>query len=428
MKLSYAARARPWSFALGVVALCALALAVRVPTWSLTHQEPDEVIYWTLATRLAAGEPYGLQGTQLLERVLPADMYDRPLFHHPPLFPLALAPFTLGAPEFPPARAAIVVSWLGALMAVVGVALALRAARGLALWLPVLGMALDPLALFLSRKLWIDLWLCGLVTLGIGLALSWPSVRRPRAALIASGVCLGLAALSKLVAVLAFPVAALAAWSSLRRTASQPTAARASANPPRRAVRVALVLVPAVLLTSAWLIAFWAQYRTLIPSWSAPSPTMLARDPFIALACARPAHYYAARFAGVQPVLVVALVGLALAPRAVLRPAGLAALAWLALFLAVLTWIGQSGQSPSFVRYLAPAFPASYVLLGAVLAELAAQGERPAPRRRLAVRVVVALALVAIALGFASARPYLGSSSANEIHGLVERVLGLWAR
>src|SRR5688500_6972258 len=74
----------------GFVVFCCAAVIVsaflKLPSLRYPLDEADERIYWQLADNLARGGEYTLQGTEIVRELSPY-MYDRPLFHHPPLFP-----------------------------------------------------------------------------------------------------------------------------------------------------------------------------------------------------------------------------------------------------------------------------------------------------------------------------------------------------
>jgi len=69
-----------------LIAIILFALAIRLPALFTWHIENDEIIYQVLADKVSKNfSDYSLQGTAILEQ-LPAEIYDKPLFHHPPLF------------------------------------------------------------------------------------------------------------------------------------------------------------------------------------------------------------------------------------------------------------------------------------------------------------------------------------------------------
>ena len=409
---------RQRSFLLVTLVAVALSSLLKWPTLELSHKEPDEVIYWTLAHSLLERGEYGLQDTKLVE-ILPASMYDRPLFHHPPLFVGMLVPFAAADAW----SGAITVSWLGHALAILAVALVatrLCRERGLdgssyAFWMPLLAVALDPIFLFTSRKLWIDSLLGGLTVLAVACAVVARGHPRQRAWLVGSGLALGLAGLAKLTAALALP--AILAATLLPRRDVQDAQATDSAS---RAQALALVLVPTALLMLPWFIVFWAEYGTLLPWWSRPSDEMIARDALIRAAVSQGPSYYIARLVCVQPLflLVVALaLGRRLRPQASVR----VALVLAGSFLIGLTLIAQAGGSPQFLRYLIPVFPvAAWLLAGAL-----ATGTTEAPGRRPAWTLFAATLCIAYAA--AVSVPYLVTSRGNELFSWIEDWAG-WYR
>jgi hypothetical protein len=104
------------------IAVCAvivgLCLALKLPTLAFDRHEYDEHIYWALTGNWIENGRYLLQGTEILKS-LPPEMYDRPLFHHPPMMSILDAPFVLMKSP----ATAICVSWLGHVLAIIGVAI-----------------------------------------------------------------------------------------------------------------------------------------------------------------------------------------------------------------------------------------------------------------------------------------------------------------
>ena len=156
--------------------------------------------------------------------------------------------------------AAVVVSWLGHVLAVFGVALIgrqllLARADGAtilspAFWLPVLGVATDPLLMFVSRRIWIDSVLTGLTTLSLATGLLAQGPRR-RVTLALAGILLGLAALAKLTALILLPVLLFAC---LREEESGKARTRS----------IAIVLTPVLLLVVPWLAAFYLSNGVIV--------------------------------------------------------------------------------------------------------------------------------------------------------------------
>jgi 4-amino-4-deoxy-L-arabinose transferase-like glycosyltransferase len=340
------------SYALRVAATCiAASFVLKLPSLGFIHREPDEAVYWSLAKSLLAGGDYSLRGSAVLQYLSPA-MYDRPLFHHPPLFPVLLIPFA----ALDAMSAAVVLSWAGHALCVLSVALIgfvllnraggeLSRLRDL-LWILVAGVALDPLLTFVSRKLWIDDLLAGLVSLSI--ALVYLAVHRSgdRWLLFWGGVVLGLACLAKLPAILAAPLG-LILIAGMRL-------------PLRRKIESLLAFaVPAALLILPWLLVFVGTYGTLLPTWLRHDAWTVEHFPLMAEAVARPWYYYPAKLCLALPIVLFLLPLCVVAFRRDLLPErGVPAL-WFLTFLIVPTLQGMAGYGFQ-MRYLTPALPALY--------------------------------------------------------------------
>jgi 4-amino-4-deoxy-L-arabinose transferase-like glycosyltransferase len=385
----------------------ALALLTKLPSLSFEHREPDEMIYWTVARHLHEHGRYTLRGAPFMQR-LPRAMYDRPLFHHPPLYPALLVPFVAHDAR----REAVAISVLGHLLAIFSVAwigLHLHARLGGggsalgALAIPLAGVALDPVLVHTTRKLWIDALVSGLGALAIALTVDAVArATRRRLWLAAAGFTLGLAGLAKLPGLLVAPICALL-------VVAAPRAWR------ERVVDLCCLALPALLVVAPWLAVFFATYGSLLPSWSAPNAELLARFPMMAAAVAKPWHFFATKLAVVQPLFPLGVAAFAWsASRGEQRDAlGWALLAWLALLLAAFTYLGATRFSFQ-MRYVAPLCAAIYLVPLALPAWYRAPGAWR-------LRVGAALAIVWAALG---AAPYLMNGRPDEFVGLAE-TLGL---
>ena len=373
-----------------VVLFSAFTLFLKLPSLRFAHDEPDELVYWDVARNLVEHGAYTLQGAPIRGRLSPS-IYDRPLFHHPPLYPLLLTPFV----ALEARQAAVVVSWLGHLLCVVSVGMiggALLAAGrpvGNVLWLALLGVATDPLLAHVSRKLWIDSLLAGLVALALGLVwVALVSIHRRRCLLLA-GVVLGLAGLAKLPGLLALPVAATLVWGG-------------GGSRRERLRDLLLVAVPCALLVLPWLAVFVSTYGVLLPTWLKPDENALQRFPFLAVAVGRPWYFYAVKVALSQPLAIVCL-ALSFRP----RPgefARWAAPLWFFLWL-VVTTVQSAGGYGFQMRYLAPLAPSLYAMLLSLRS----------PRGF--VRPVIAVAIAYSAIGSA---PYLLTETFDELLSFLE--------
>lgn len=351
MEMQQPTGSRPrFSQVLLLVALfSAFTVVLKLPSLGFAHDEPDEVVYWSLAHNLVERGAYTLRGAEIADRLSPT-IYDRPLFHHPPLYPVLLTPFVALEAK----QAAVVISWLGHLLCllsvgIIGWALLVRGEGAVdALWLALLGVATDPLLALVSRKLWIDSLLAGLVALA--LALVWAALVSPRRRLllVLGGLVLGLAGLAKLPGLLVAPVAAMIVWGG-------------GGSRRERLRDLLLVATPCALLVLPWIVLFVTTYGALTPTWLSRDEYAVRHYPFLAAAVGRPWYYYAAKLALAEPVAVA---GLALSLR---RPradglARFAAPAWLLLWLLAYTIQSASGYG-FLMRYVVPVVPAIYVML-----------------------------------------------------------------
>lgn len=374
---------RTSAWVLGAVVLLTVALRLPLLGWDNRSSETDEGIYWQLAASLVRGDGYTLQRAPILETLSPG-MYDRPVFHHPPLYPALLVPFVL----LDSPRWAIVVSWLGPLLAVLAVFLVARsrghAARSAALLLPVLGVALDPLMSFVARKLWIDGILAGLVAMSFACLLVAPREGRRSGFLLASGAFLGLAGLAKLTALVLAPVLVLGAWVRFREVR---TIARDGA----------LLLLPVAFLVVPWLVYFRIRCGAFLPWWAVADAWLLERYPFVKTLLGRPWYYYVRNLALYIPVLpLAALHLLLLKPRGRWVPLAVTSAAWFVAYVGAITVVSARGVG-FLMRHMVPAVPAIYLLVLGALEDL--------PPGRVRRWVPVAYA-VAIALGVIFGIPY----------------------
>ena len=340
-------RPEPSRVTILVLLFCAFAVLLKLPSLRFIHAEPDEIVYWSVARNIVEHGEYTLRGATIASRLSPT-IYDRPLFHHPPLYPALLTPFVALKAQ----QASVVISWLGHLLSIaavgiIGWALLDRGQEDV-LWLPLLGVASDPLLTHVARKLWIDSLLAGLVALALALVWAARVSTRRRLLTVVGGLVLGLAGLAKLTGLLGGLVACAIVWS----------------GPGSRREKWRDLLyfaIPCGLLVLPWLVLFVSTYGVLTPNWLKPDPDALHRYPFLAIASGRPWHYYITKLALAEPIFALGI-GLCL-----LRPrkegaARWATLAWPLLWLVVSTIQSASGYGFQ-MRYLAPLAPSLYVML-----------------------------------------------------------------
>jgi len=185
---------------------------LKLPTFNLPHNEGDEVAFWYLTKNWIETGKYTLKGSPLSTNVLYFGRANREMPVHPPMFPLLLRPFVeRNAPD-----KAVVVSWLGHLLAILAVALIGRylfLAHGLAqsalsplFWIPLLGIATDPIMTYVSGILWIDNLHAGWAALAVAFTMMAGSAQHPKLMYIFAGILLGLALLSKVTSGIIIPI------------------------------------------------------------------------------------------------------------------------------------------------------------------------------------------------------------------------------
>jgi 4-amino-4-deoxy-L-arabinose transferase-like glycosyltransferase len=341
-----------------------VALWLKVPSIFIPHEEIDERIYWQLAEHLASGRGYTLQGSALLDSLSP-HIYDRPLFHHPPLFAALLVPFVLSGAK----PAAIVVPWLGHILSLLAVALigwrtALKRPMGPTgispgFWLPLLAMAADPLLGFTASRLWIDSLLTGLMAMAFASLVMATAGQRSQRWMVTAGVFLGLAALTKLTALVVLPVFVVTIL--------------LGGVPWRGRLTSCLWFgLPICFLVVPWLLVFRLKCGVFLPDWVAPDPWLREHSEFVKAALDRPWYYYVVKLPLLIPMSVMA--GWALSARSGLRTNSTMqiATAWGLTVVAALTALSATGYGFQ-MRHVAPAVVPLYVIvMGGLL-----DGEHP---------------------------------------------------
>lgn len=378
----------------------AFSLVLKLSTWQFAHNRGDEAVYWQLTQNLVQKGEYNLLGTRILEK-LPPRMYDRKLFTHPPLYPLLLVPFVV----YGSAQSAVLISWLSHALCLIALALLLRAmlqdgpegfdAMSPCFWLPLLGLAVDPFFSHMASKLWIDGPLTALIALSMSLFVVAERARRRRWVLLAAGTALGLAALCKLVAVLALPVAAAILWHQARGQL-RPFARSAS-----------LAFLPMVMLILPWLATFYREYGEFTPSWiQSPGEWKVKNIPFVDVTFQRPLLYYWVKTGMIQPLFLLGI-AFALNRRILGNFTYRVGLIWCLVFMAAMTWLstGYGFQ----MRYVGPMAPSLYVMLGGLL--------QCSHHRR---RELILVSLLCITYGAASGALYMFNGDYHEMYSLLE--------
>jgi 4-amino-4-deoxy-L-arabinose transferase-like glycosyltransferase len=327
---------------------------LKIPTVNYSHQEPDEIIYLELARQILENGEYTLRGTEILTHLSP-NMYDRPLFHHPPLYPILLTPFVWAGME----NWAVITSWLGHIMCLAAVAIfawtitiRVTTTKGPfhpCFWIPLLGISLDPILVFVSRKIWIDNVLAGFVALSISMVLLSGHSRYRRLILCGSGILLGLAGLTKITGLIAVPLITFLILQNRR------------SNWKDRRVALLCVFIPAAVMVTPWLIIFQVKCGALLPTWAKADDWLIEHYPFVKAFLDRPLHYYPWKLLLISPILFLNGYWIYSSP-AVRKDQDLhISLAWLSLFLIAITYLSASGVG-YLMRHISSAVPAMYIL------------------------------------------------------------------
>jgi 4-amino-4-deoxy-L-arabinose transferase-like glycosyltransferase len=345
-------------FPLVVLLVIGLCLALKAPTLNYKHGEDDEVIYVMLTANWLQTGNYSIQGTEIVPK-LSQYMYNRPLFHHPPLYPILLAPFlllqTLGA--------AVIIGWFGHVLAILAVALVGRRllARGdpeFSAWspcfvLPLVGVAVDPLLVFTTRKLWIDPLMSGLLAMAVVLVYLAADTRRRKLCYLIGGLCLALAALCKLTACAFTAIILLVIFMNEK-------------DWKQRGIATFLAGLPGLCLVLPWLIVFYQQYGTIYPYWVNDDPAAIAANPFVQNVLDRGYFFFFYRLPLLQPLALICLVVWARRWRDTRHAEIAMGLAWVLGFLALISALG--GGVGRIMRYLTPLAAGIYVFYYALLA------------------------------------------------------------
>jgi 4-amino-4-deoxy-L-arabinose transferase-like glycosyltransferase len=185
---------------------------LKLPTLNLPHQEGDEIAFWYLTKNWIETGQYTLKGSLLSTNPAYLSRANREMPVHPPMFPLLLRPFV----ERNAQDKAVMVSWLGHLLAILAVALMGRclfltygltqSALSPLFWIPLLGIATDPIMTYVSGILWIDNLHAGWAALAVAFTLMARSAQHPKLMYLFAGIVLGLALLSKVTASIIIPI------------------------------------------------------------------------------------------------------------------------------------------------------------------------------------------------------------------------------
>lgn len=329
-----------------LIGILLLSLSIQLPALFTRHIENDEVILQALAEKVLVNpRDYSLQGTAVLDQ-LPRIVYDKPLFHHPPLFAYGLALFkkVLGV------KFQILFPILASVLTVL-----IIFAIGKKLYDERIGLiaafifSICPIALHASTKIWIDAVLTLFCTLSVYLSILAVKKENPILYILA-GISFGLAVLSKIsaLAVIA-PIAYLFLKSfNIKRLGN-----------------ILYFLIFSIVISGSWLFIFYKTFGTFFPWWIKPSEEPLRMFPFIRMAMDRPWYFYFSNISAAAPIFLFGWIGMI---KSIKHPEKWPELIWALSFIGGFTLIGIMGLEGYVTRYILPAIPAMAILSAKELA------------------------------------------------------------
>lgn len=267
----------------------------KLPTLHIEHNEGDENIYKALAVHFYDTGNYTLQGTSILPS-LSQHIYNRPLFHYPPLFACGIIVFhMLDIIDY-----SVMLSWLGHILLLIAVFLFLKKKfykneeDFFIVILPCFFAATDPILNFIANKIWIDNLATGLASLGF--ILLWLALdKKSHLAIFFSAIVCALAILTKLPALAFAPLALLLFGCYAFKNKS---AAKTYLN------LFYTFSIVVGLITIPWFIKFYAACGMFIPTWVNPDPWLLNNNPFVRNVTFRPWYYFIKELSLLSPIVV----------------------------------------------------------------------------------------------------------------------------
>ncbi|MFC1624262.1 ArnT family glycosyltransferase [Candidatus Omnitrophota bacterium] len=323
-----------------LVTIILFSLALRLPALFSQHIENDELIYQVLADKVSSNPgDYSLQGTAILNQ-LPKIIYDKPLFHYPPLFTYGLILFEKLFGD----KYQILFPVLASVLTIL-----IIFAIGSELYDEKVGLtaafilSFCPITLHSSTKIWIDAVLTLFCALSVYLSVL--AVKREKAFwYILAGISFGLAVLLKFSALL---IIAPIAYLFLRKLNA------------KRLIYAAYFLIFSMLVTGPWLFIFYKTFGTFFPWWVSPSEELARMFPFIEMTMNRPWYFYFSNLGKVAPIYLFAWVTMA---RSIRRTHEWLVPIWALAYIGGFTLIRLMGMGGCIMRHILPAIPAFSIL------------------------------------------------------------------
>ncbi len=325
-------------FLLGILGL---SLALRVNSLRMPHIENDEIIYTTLARKLVLHPlDYNLRGTPILSN-LPPQMYDPPLFVHPPTVPYLLS-FCFRA--FGEQWSALLPALFGVGIVLGGFLIArhLYSVREALLTALILGAC--PINLLTSSRIWLDTALVFFSSMAFYIfIIGWDSARKRM--LFLAGIVMGIAALSKYNALWLLPVMVL--YAGLNPKKIRPFQKEAVAPVIVFFLGIAVLLVPWAMVYAV--VMHGQSYLVYFDhSWT---KEYLARFPYVVMVFRRPDYFYFISLLTLSPLYILSLLFITESEG---RRKQVVLLVWIAVYLAGLIILFKMGLFAYIFRYLLP--------------------------------------------------------------------------
>lgn len=310
---------------------------IRLPALFKPPLENDEIIFKTLIEKTTFKlQDYSLQGTEILSK-LPKSTYDFPVFHHPPLFVFTQAfitkVFHINNLKILPILSGLLTIFLifkiGSIMYNQKIGL-----------MAALILALCPITLFTSTKVWIDSYLTLLVSLTIYLFLK---SEKNIIFTFLSGLTFTAAVLTKYTSVVTFPIILIILLQDQIKLKD-------------KLKRLVVFLTPLVL-TLPWFYFYYKKVGGFSKSISIKEEgeNMFS---FVKMVNSRPFYFYLTQTIVLAPLYILPMINFF---KNGFIKRNLTIWVWAFSFLLLLTVYGLSGRG-FVMRFILPLFPALSLL------------------------------------------------------------------
>lgn len=319
-----------------LIAVILFSLSIRLPALFISHIENDEVIYQVLADKVSNDFfDYSVRGTYIFSQ-LPKSIYDQPLFHHPPVFiySISLIKIIFGS------KWEVLLPILAAVFTCLVVFLIGRELYGETTGLlAAFFFAICPINMHASTKIWMDSLLALLCALTVYLALR--AVKKEALAwYILSGISLGLAILTKYIALGIVPVLL---YTIFKNGLSKKILAGFS-----------ILGIAAILISAPWFMLFYKTFHAFLPWWARQTAESIQMFPFMKMAVERPVYFYLANTIMVAPIYLFGFIEIILRFRTLGK---LTEAIWVLSFIIGFTIAGIMGGLGYITRYILPGLP-----------------------------------------------------------------------